>query len=274
MLSVWLTLICLFQWSQAKAKEAPEQLKLQEPSSPQKNTDKTPVHLSEPMSSEILWDEVMSTSENPRAYDWRRARWELEYGLDDIDERTVFRSEGFHLGIGVPMSNGVSIRAGFRRILVKGSRAGDLIEKTPYRQPAQPNRYELYGLVGYSIAEGRAFTRLSPLIGDCEHALSVEIGGHYTHPSPNALPQKDPVNSRVSGQLPVSSTWVAHLGVKYVLYIPNGLGLFISPGYEKPLAALEGPLDHWYTLSVGAVISFSDKPTITTSRSQKPNQEP
>ena len=79
-------------------------------------TSTEPSFFETPISSENLWDEVISSIDSPRTYDWRKASWELEFGADDVDERTVFRSSGFHVGIGIPLSNGLSIRTGIRRI--------------------------------------------------------------------------------------------------------------------------------------------------------------
>ncbi len=222
---------------------------------------KTPLVWTEtaPVSDATLWDETMASVENPRAYDWRRASWELDLGYLEVDERTVFQSSGYQLGIAVPTGNGWAIRGGLRRIITKGTASGDLIETTPFRQTAQPTRYEIYGLVDYSLAEGRLFTRLSPLIGDSEHVLALQLGGHYTHPSAHLMPKREADVDRVNGQRPGYSSFVLHTGLRYTMYLPQGIGFFMSPAVEYPISKIEGSLFRWYSFTVGTVVSFSDK---------------
>ena len=203
-----------------------------------------------------LIDEVISTSQSPKIYDWRNSSWELNLGVDSVDEGTVFSSRGWHIGAGFSLGGGLQIETGLRRLYIRPSKAGNDLEKTPFRQPAQPSRYELYALFGYSLMEGRISSRLSPWLSDFEHVFSVQTGLQYVHPTTTLIPTKEGERSRVSGQSVVVSSWVILAGLRYTIYLPSGLGVFFSSLADVPVSHIEGPAGQWINWNIGAVYAF------------------
>lgn len=204
-------------------------------------------------------DQVIMQSQAPKIYDWRNSSYELELGIDDVNERNVLPSDGWHAGAGFSFGSGFMFRTGLRRVNVHSSTAGRLIEKTPFRQMGQPTRWEIYGLVGYSLLEGRTSSLLSPLISDVESVFSLEVGAHYVHPSSRLIPTKKGERSRVAGQKIGVSSWVIDLGVRYQFYLPSGVGVFLASSYQVPFSYLGPALGHWTAFTVGGVVAFGDK---------------
>ena len=205
-----------------------------------------------------LLDQVIMQSDAPKIFDWRNADYELELGLDDVDERNVFPSEGAHLGVGFSLGSGMQFRTGLRRIIVRSSSAGGMIEKTPYRQPGQPTRWEIYGLFGFSLLEGRTSSRFSPFLTDFESVFSVEAGLHYAHPSAHFIPTKDGVRQRVDGQTVGVSVWAVEVGFRYEIFLPRGFGIFLTSERQFPVGHIDGQLGHWSAFSIGTVIAVGD----------------
>ena len=203
-------------------------------------------------------DQVIMSSDAPKVYDWRNADYELELGLDDVDEQNVFPSRGFHLGAGFSLGGGWQFRTGLRRIEVRSSGAGRMIEKTPFRQPGQPTRWEMYGAIGLSLLEGRTSSRFSPLFTDFESVLSAELGAHYAHPSSHYLPTKKGERDREDGQSVGVSCWVIDLGLRYEVFLPRGFGLFMTSAMQFPVSHIDGPLAQWTAFSVGTVVAIGD----------------
>jgi hypothetical protein len=204
-------------------------------------------------------DQVIMESEAPKVFDWQNSQWELELGLDNVNERNVFPSSGWHAGAGFALGGGFMMRTGLRRVMVSSSSAGSMLEKTPFRQVGQPTRWEVYGLASYSLLEGRTSSRLSPYLSDAESVFSVEAGAHYVHPSRNLMPTKNGERSRVPGQKIGVSSWVLDLGVRYEFYVPSGVGLFLSMAYQIPRSYIGPALGHWTVISLGTVYAFGDQ---------------
>lgn len=203
-------------------------------------------------------DQVIMQSESAKVYDWRNAAWEIEFGVDDVNERNVFPSRGWHLGLGFPVGGGFVARGGVRRIQVSTSNAGEMIEKTPFRQVGQPTRWELYGLASYSLIEGRGSSRLSPWLSDVENIFSLELGAHFVHPSKKYIPTKKGERVRVPGQTIGVSVWVADVGFRYQFFLPRGIGFFVASNWQIPFTHIAGPLGHWSSFSAGTVVSFGN----------------
>lgn len=204
-------------------------------------------------------DQVIMESQAPKIFDWRNSGYELELGIDDVNERNVIPSDGWHAGAGFSLGGGFMFRTGLRRINVHSDTAGRMVEKTPFRQTAQPTRWEVYGLFGYSLLEGRSSSRLSPILSDVESVFGLEAGVHYVHPSSTFIPTKKGDRARVAGQRVGVSSWVIDLGIRYQIYLPSGLGVFFSTNYQIPRSYMGPALGHWTGVSVGGVVAFGDK---------------
>lgn len=204
-------------------------------------------------------DQVIMESQAPKIYDWRNSNYELELGIDGVNERNVIPSDGWHAGVGFSLGGGFLFRTGLRRISVHSDTAGRMIAKTPFRQIAQPTRWEVYGQFGYSLLEGKSSSRLSPIISDVESVFSLEAGVHYVHPSSKFIPTKKGDRARVAGQTIGVSAWVIDLGLRYQIYLPSGFGLFFLTNYQIPRSYMGPALGHWTGTSIGGVVAFGDK---------------
>jgi hypothetical protein len=207
------------------------------------------------LSSGSLIDEVLSQSEDKNAFDWRRKSFSLELGYDYAYESNVFDNHGMHIGADIPVSGGMTWRFGLRRYVVFASEAGDNLAKTPFRQAAQPSRYELYSGISYSLLEGRSFTRLSPWIGDLDHAFFGLLGVHYTHPSKTWLPKGDTDVDPLPGQLPSYSKFNIDAGLRWEVFLPQTFSVFFE--FNKTYGTGGHPnLKTWWSFSGGVACAF------------------
>lgn len=206
-----------------------------------------------------LLDQAIMESQAAKIYDWRNSAWELEAGIDEVDERNVFPASGWHVGAGFSLGGGIMIRSGVRRMEVSGSSAGHMLEKTPFRQFSQPSRWEFYGAGSYSLLEGRTSSRLSQWISDTESVLSVDGGIHYVFPSQKWPPKRKQEKKRLEGQTIGYSLLVLDLGLRYQFFVPSGVGFFLEGLVQIPMKEIDPSLGRWNSFSMGMVYSFGDR---------------
>lgn len=204
----------------------------------------------------VLVDEVMSQSTSPHAYDWRKAAVEVEVGVDYVDEANNFDGNGWHVGAQMPFASGMMARMVLRRMYVHPSRAGELLEKTPYRQSAQVTRYEVGAGGGYALLEGRSMTRLSPWLSDFEHVLFFTGMAHYNEPNAATLPQKGDDTSRLPGQRKAKYVFAIELGLRLQIFVPKSVGFFFEMDRQAGLRGSAPGLGAWQHFSTGALWSF------------------
>lgn len=190
-----------------------------------------------PLTSAVLVDEVMSQSSGPHVFDWRKSAAEIELGYVYVDEANNFESWGAELIGSIPSDAGVTFRFGLRRFWLESTESAELIEKTPFRQKAQPTRYEIMGGLGVSLLEGRSFSRLSPWMGDLEHVLQGLVGLHYNHPNDKWIPARSDKPDARPGQEISYAKLVAEIGLRWQVYFPSSLGLFLGVDRQIPLGA-------------------------------------
>lgn len=201
-------------------------------------------------------DQVLMESQTPKIYDWRNSQYQLDLGIENVNEGNVFPSKGWRLGAGFSLGGGVMLRTGLKRIEVASSPPGKMLEKTPFRQYGQPNRWELYGIGSYSLLEGRTSSRLSPWISDTESVFSAEAGLHYVYPSQRWLSKRKDEKKRLEGQTLGYSLLVLNLGLRYQVFLPSGVGIYFEGMYQLPLKKIDASLGSWNSFSVGTVFSF------------------
>ena len=206
-----------------------------------------------------LLDQAIMESQAAKIYDWRNSAWLLEAGLDEINERNIFPASGWHVGAGFSLGGGFVLRSGVRRIEVSESPAGKMLEKTPFRQFAQPSRWEFYGAGSYSLLEGRTSSRLSQWISDTESVLSMEGGIHYVFPSGKWPPKRKQEKKRLEGQTIGYSLLVLDLGLRYQFFVPAGVGFFLEGLIQIPMKEIDPSLGRWNSFSFGMVYSFGDR---------------
>ena len=205
----------------------------------------------------VLVDEVMSQSTSPHAYDWRKAAVEAEAGVDYVDEANNFDGNGWHLGAQMPFNNGMMARLLLRRMYVHPTRAGSLLEKTPYRQSAQVTRYEVAAGGGWALLEGRSMTRLSPWLSDVEHALYLIGTFHYNEPNAATIPKTGDDTSRLPGQKKAIFNYVLELGIRMQIMVPSTLGFFLEMDRQLPIRGSAEGLSRWQHFATGALWSFN-----------------
>lgn len=204
-------------------------------------------------------NEVMSQSTSPHAYDWREAAFELEIGADYADEANNYDTNGWHIGASVPTGGGFVFRLLIRRMYVHASHAGELIGRTPFRQAAQPTRYEYALGGGWALLEGRSMSRLSPLISDLEHVMLATFGLHYTDPNSGTIPKMGDDTGLLPGQSKEYSNWNLELGLRWNIYLPRGAGIFFEMQKNWPRTVSENGVASWQTFTAGGLWSFGDK---------------
>lgn len=122
-----------------------------------------------PLSSQGLYQDVISEVKNPMVFNWRRSAYELDIGYIHVDEKNNFETEGGSLGITFPSKGGYLFRLVVRRIEILQTGSSKKIGRTPYKQPAGVTRYEILTGGALSLLEGRVASRFSPIIPDLEH---------------------------------------------------------------------------------------------------------
>lgn len=204
-------------------------------------------------------NEVMSQSASPHTYDWREATFELEFGADYADEANNYDTDGWHLGASLPTAGGFVVRFLIRRIYVHATHSGELIGRTPFRQAAQPTRYEYALGGGWALLEGRSMSRLSPLISDLEHVLLATFGVHYTDPNSGTIPKRGDDTGLLPGQSKSYSNLNLELGLRWNLYIPAGFGVFFEMQKNWPRSTGANGIKTWQTFTAGGLWSFGGK---------------
>ncbi len=198
----------------------------------------------DPMYSPGIVQDVISESRSPRAYDWRKNSYELQLGYGYTDEANNFENEVYELMLGLPAEGGIITRVGIRRAIVMGTESSDKVGRTPFTQESTMTRYELVGGFGYSLLEGRNFTRLSPTFGDFENVFMVWLGFHYSHPNASYIPKKNEKPERMPGQSPKNFKYVLELGLRWAIYTPKDYGLYLEFMEHVPLGRT-GDLESW-----------------------------
>jgi hypothetical protein len=204
-------------------------------------------------------DQAIMEGQASKIYDWRNSAWQWEVGLDEINERNLFHASGWHVGTGFSLGGGWMLRSGIRRIEVSASPAAKMLEKTPFRQFAQPSRWEIFGSGSYSLLEGRTSSRLSQWISDTESVLSVEGGIHYVFPSRKWPPKSKQESKRLEGQSVGYSLLVLDLGLRYQFFVPAGVGFFLEGLIQVPMKKIDPSLGMWNSFSFGMVYSLGDR---------------
>jgi hypothetical protein len=105
------------------------------------------------------------------------------------------------------------------------------------------------------LIEGRALSRLSPLIVDVDQVVRAEASIHYSHPNSDPYPRRKKYFEPKLGQDPVNSTWVLELGVRWQLYLPESFGIYVEATEHLPLAET-GDLKRWNAFIVGLLYAF------------------
>lgn len=188
--------------------------------------------------------EVVSKSETPHAYDWRKATVEIQLGYGTIDERNNFESSAYELGVGIPLAGSSMMRLGLRRVNEYATPSSNDIGRTHFKQSALMNRYEIFGGYSYALIEARGMTRLTPLLPDFQTIFFIHGGAHYAHAnrtwrpalkdSPEPFPGQDAVNPKI----------VLELALRYHIYLPQSFGIALESQYCKPLGNT-GQLSSW-----------------------------
>ena len=122
-----------------------------------------------------LFNDVISRSQKPHAFDWRKSSSELNLGYGYTDEANNFNNEAYDLGIGFPLGSWI-FQLDLRRINVYPTYSSNLLGRTPFTQEATVTRYEMGGTFMFSLFEGRSISRLSPAVTDLDHAFFLTAG--------------------------------------------------------------------------------------------------
>jgi len=208
----------------------------------------------DPMYSPGIVQDVISESRSPRVYDWRKNSYELQLGYGYTDEANNFENEIYELILGLPSEGGLITRIGLRRAIVMGTKSSDKIGRTPFTQESSMTRYELVAGLGYSLLEGRNFTRLSPTLGDFESVVLGWLGFHYGHANASFLPKKNEVPKTLPGQRPKNYKYVVELGLRWAIYTPKDYGLYMEGMFQFPVGS-SGDLKHWNYFAGGIAIA-------------------
>ena len=199
--------------------------------------------------SGTLVEEVLSRSEDPKAWDWRQERIQVEGGYSTIDEANSFKSESFHLGLSRPFGRGWILRGQVRRVLTTETASSRAVSLTPFSQAAQPSRFEFLGGAGFVLLDGRSSTRLSPKITDVGHSLMFLGGLQYNYFSTN---EAEPI----PGMRALYYKFVAETGLRFQIYLPEHLGLGFDWTYSLPLSSHDSDLDSWQRFTGSLSWSF------------------
>ena len=205
------------------------------------------------MPSSGLFSDVISRSQKPHVYDWRKASSELDLGYGYTDEANNFDNEAYDIGLGFPLGSGI-FRLDLRRINVYPTRSSNLLGRTPFTQEATVTRYEAGGTFMWSVFEGRSISRLSPAVTDLDHAFFLTAGLFYSHPNKSLMIKKSDTPAPLLGQQQVTPTLVSEIGMRWHLYLPQAFGLFFA--YTKQFANKGHDLNSWISVSGGLLWSF------------------
>ena len=210
-------------------------------------------NIGEEFSSSRLVAEVISHSDHPHAYDWRKNEFDLALSWVLVSERNNFESQGVQLAFQIPTNAGYLIRIGLRRIHVAETSSSKMLGRTPFKQSALMKRYELFSHLGYNVLEGRSISRLS--ISDLEQVFWVLGGFLYSHPNQGWVPKKSDKPEAYLGQDQVNSKIVLNLGLLWQIYIPDVVGISWEWVYHYPVGNT-GDLQSWNSWALGLVYSF------------------
>ncbi len=205
-----------------------------------------------------LVEEVVSRSDSPHAFDWRAATAEVQLGYGYVDEANNFDTETFELGAGVPTGEGSMARFGLRRTQVYSTPSSNDVGRTPFRQAAQPTRYEFFGGDGYGLLEGRSMTRLTPWIPDVAHVMLAYAGAHYSLPNKGWVPRRGDPPAVLPGQEQVKTKIALELGLRWQIYLPSSFGVYFEGLYNRPMGSA-GRLRSWSYFSGGLVWAIGVK---------------
>ena len=210
------------------------------------------------LSVESLVQDVISRSESPHVSDWRKYKFEMQAGYGYVEERNNFTNSAYELSGALPAGAGSQFRFGLRRVLMQRTDSTDKIARTPFKQAAQYSRYELQVAYAYGLMEGRAMTRLSPMIPDFEHATLINVGVHYNLPGEKTLPSRGTPPQPLPGQQPVNSNFNFEIGLRWHLYTPQTFGFYLEAAYQRPMSAT-GALKSWNYFSGGVLWSIGTR---------------
>jgi hypothetical protein len=201
----------------------------------------------EPLTSTGLTDDVMSSVKNPTVFDWRN-RTEFDLGYVHVDERNNFESSGYKIGMGIPFGSGMGLRLGLSRIEIRETKSSRDVGRTPFKQGAGVNRYELMFGFAISVLEGRSITWFSPFFPDFSHALSFVIGGHVAHPNEGWMPQKNDKQEPYPGQDQWKHRYAIEAALRWQMYFPAGIGIYFETTRNFALA---GHGQQWQNYTTG-----------------------
>ncbi len=202
--------------------------------------------LANPLQSASIVEEVLSQTSSPHAFDWRRSLLEIRGGYGFVHEANNFENEAFALGVSIPSLYGSSLRVNIRRVNVYSTSSSRMLGRTPFQQAAQLTRYELGIGAGYYLLEGRAFSRLSPVVADLEFTLSGVVGLHYNHENAGRLPKFGDRPKLYVGQERAYSKLTWELGLEWVVYFPSALGIMLEMQYQTAPGTDSALSDWWY----------------------------
>jgi hypothetical protein len=200
--------------------------------------------------SGTLVEEVISRSENAKAWDWRRYQIQIEAGYTTINESNSFTSKSYNIGLSRPVSRGWIARGQIRRAVISGTASSNAVSLTPFSQAAQPSRYEILGGAAYTLLDGRSSTLLSPKISDLGHALYA-IGGlqynYFTNEEPEPIP----------GMRALYYKFIAEAGLRFQVFLPEHLGIAFDWTYSLPVTSSDPDLNSWQRFTGSLTWSFN-----------------
>ncbi len=205
-----------------------------------------------------LLEEPLAQSRDPHFFDWWNNRFDIEAGINAVNESNNFKSQSYNFGLMYGLTNAVALRAVYRQIQVSGSASSDVVGQTPYAQAAQSAHSELMLGVVIPLLAGRSFTRFSPWMGDLDHVLSFIAGGHYSFYPTLGHPFGGPAPDPLAGQFPITYRYAGEAGLQLKVGLPHALSAFVEFEYEIPLSARNPDLPSWTTLGGGLAWSFGE----------------
>jgi hypothetical protein len=214
----------------------------------------------DPLSSGGIVAEVISVSETPHIYDYRKVAYELSLAYGGVQEANNFDTDTFDLGVGFPAGGLGMGRISLRRSWVKGTKSSDMLGRTPFRQEAQMTRYEIAGAYNIVLLEGRSMTRISPLLPDFEQILYGVGGVHYGLPTKSLAPRLNDPPEALGGQKPVKATIVVELGLRWAVHIPQMFGLYTEALYQRALRGGGEDLSSWSYFAGGLTWAIGASP--------------
>lgn len=210
------------------------------------------------LAAETVVQEVISRSTSPHASDWRKYVAELQLGYGHVEERNNFTDSAYDLSGAVPTGAGSQFRFGIRRIFMETTESSDKIARTPFKQAAQYSRYEIQAAYAFGLMQGRAMTRLSPLLPDFEHSTLLNVGIHYNLPSEKSIPQRGKTPQPMPGQQPINANFNLEIGLRWHVYIPQRYGFYLEALHERPMGQASA-LKSWTYFSGGLLWSFGTR---------------